>query len=307
MGKNLVYIIMPCYNWEKYLLEQLMSIYYQTYTNRYLIFINDWSTDSSEKIVWDFVSHYNLQDKVKIITKKNWWVNSAVNRWLLEVRNVYDIDNIDSFISYCDADDIWTREKLSTQVEYMIKHPECWLSYHDLVIINENSVIKAPSMLKPVYYKWESFFAIACFWVHFYSTQMMFKIKHIDDVYPLPIWFTIWQDLWTGMALSIMNVNIWYIDKQLGYYRRGHTSLSNKSAEIEKAKQRIEYMKLVLKKNPNINIQYECNYYEDRYIKRNKKWYTRIRVRILLLIKYPRIFFIYLKSFFYEKILSKLI
>ena len=80
-NKNpLVYIVMPCYNGEKYLLEQLMSIYYQNYTNRYLIFVNDGSTDNSENILRDWISHYNLHDKVMVINKKNGGVNSAVQR-----------------------------------------------------------------------------------------------------------------------------------------------------------------------------------------------------------------------------------
>ena len=76
----LVYITMPCYNGEKYLLDQLMSIYYQNYTNRYLIFINDGSTDNSEQIIRDWISHYNLYNKVRVITKENGGVMSAVQK-----------------------------------------------------------------------------------------------------------------------------------------------------------------------------------------------------------------------------------
>ena len=84
MKKNLsplVYIILPIYNWERYFLEQLISIYHQNYKNRYLIIVNDWSTDSSEEIASKFISDYKLKDKVKIIRKENWWLNSAITRW----------------------------------------------------------------------------------------------------------------------------------------------------------------------------------------------------------------------------------
>jgi hypothetical protein len=49
-----------------------------------------------------------------------------------------DIDNTDSLVAYCDSDDIWTREKLSIQVGFMVENPDCSMSFHDLVFIDEN-------------------------------------------------------------------------------------------------------------------------------------------------------------------------
>ena len=87
MSKDpLVYIVLCVYNWEKYFLEQLMSLYYQNYTNWYLIIVNDWSSDNSENIARDFISHYNLHDKVMVINKENWWLNSAITVWLKEIK-----------------------------------------------------------------------------------------------------------------------------------------------------------------------------------------------------------------------------
>jgi glycosyltransferase involved in cell wall biosynthesis len=71
LNKPLVYIVLPCYNSEKYLLEQLMSIYNQNYQNWFLIFVNDGSTDSSLEIAKKFTKDYNLEEKVKIISQKN--------------------------------------------------------------------------------------------------------------------------------------------------------------------------------------------------------------------------------------------
>lgn len=299
----LVYIVMPCYNWEKYLLEQLMSIYHQNYTNWYLIFVNDWSTDNSENILRDFISHYNLYSKVKVINKDNGGVNSAINVWLSEVKKVCNLKSPDCLVAYCDSDDIWTREKLSVQVDYMM-HNNYGLSYHDVVIIDENSEILQSSMLKSVYYKWESFFAVACFWVHFYSTEMMFRPEYIDLILPLPEWFTIGQDLWTWLVLSIINVRIWFIDKTLAYYRKQKNSLSNKSKWIENAKQRVKYFTLVWERVKK-DVTYEYNYYSDRWINWISCWYSLVRVYLLMFLKYPKVFFVYIRVFFYEKILVK--
>ena len=48
--KNLVSIIMNCYNGEKYLEKSLESIITQNYTNWELIFWDNQSTDNSKKI-----------------------------------------------------------------------------------------------------------------------------------------------------------------------------------------------------------------------------------------------------------------
>jgi hypothetical protein len=43
---------------------------------------------------------------------------------LEEVKKLCDIHNTDSLVAYCDADDIWTRDKLEVQVNYMVENPE---------------------------------------------------------------------------------------------------------------------------------------------------------------------------------------
>ena len=302
----IVYIIMPCYNGEKYLLEQLMSIYYQNYKNWNLIFINDWSTDNSENILRDWISQYNLHNKVKIITKENWGVTTAVQRWLEEVKKYTNNKTDDNLIAYCDADDIRTRDKLDIQVNYMINNPDCGLSYHDLAIINNNwSIIK--TSLNKHYYNNESFFSLLCYQTHFYSTEMMFKSKYIDNIIPLPIWNLFFQDQRTALILSIIWVKISYIDKQLGYYRVGHNSLLKKMGKLNRRpEQRLWYLEAIKNKKIWIDINYEYDYFKNR-IKRQKKWYWNIKTWLLIMFKYPKIFFLVLKALIYERKLFKIL
>ncbi|MBQ9553449.1 glycosyltransferase [bacterium] len=51
------------------------------------------------------------------------------------------------YIAFCDADDIWTRNKLLCQVNFMSSHKDCALSYHDLVVINQNDNFRTKSMV----------------------------------------------------------------------------------------------------------------------------------------------------------------
>lgn len=299
----LIYIIMPCYNAENYLLEQLMSIYYQNYTNWYLIFINDWSTDSSEQIIRERISHYNLFEKVMIITKENGGVNSAVQRWLEEVKNICNIYNKDIFISYCDADDIWSREKLSIQIKYMLMHPEYWLSFHDLSLINENWLLIDSSQLRTIYTKDLSFFY---FWIignFLTSTSMMFRARYIDLILPMPIWPCIYQDEFTTYVLSLKWINIWFINNQLAYYRIQHKWLLMKSKELYKKQYQSNKHKIFLflqERFPEEDLSYIINYRYDRFISRSKYWTMSLKVYFLVLVHYPKVFIMLLKINIYK-------
>ena len=294
----LIYIVMPCYNWEKYLLEQLMSIYYQNYTNWYLIFINDWSSDKSENILRDWISHYNLYEKVRVITKENGGVNSAVQRWLEEVKNMCDIRNTDNLVAYCDVDDIWTRDKLNIQVDYMVKHPECDLSYHDISHINENWEITLFSEQRAIWPKRNAFY-MTTLWNYITSTEIMFRSKHIDHLLPMPTWPMIYQDYRTSLIFYTLWYNVHYINNRLVYYRRWHSSLMVKQKKERKEAQykaKLNYFYNLQKKYPEKDFSYIIKYNEDRYINRYNKWYPTIQIYLLIMLKYPKVFIIWLRA-----------
>ena len=301
-GQPTVYIVLPLYNCEKYFLEQLMSIYYQSYKNRFLIIVNDWSTDLSWEIAKNFVINYKLENKVKIITKENWWVNSAMTRWLEEVKKLTNIYTDNILISYCDQDDFWTREKLSRQVEYMQDHPECDLSYHDVVGIDENDILTSPSLHRKAYHD-NSFFYLATISPHMWSTELMFRPKYIDSIIPMPAWFWMYQDYWTMLVITLLESNVQFINEKLGYYRRGHFSLlvSDKTSSDEKIyKSQILYFTKLQERFPDKDISYIISYYQDRYRIRCEKKYPLWRLYIILFFKYPKIFFLWLRVILYK-------
>lgn len=55
MGNELISIVVPIYNVEKYLRECLDSISEQTYKNFECIMVNDGSTDSSQQIAEEYL------------------------------------------------------------------------------------------------------------------------------------------------------------------------------------------------------------------------------------------------------------
>lgn len=100
---NLISVIVPAYNAEKYLDRCLNSILKQTYKNLEIILVNDGSTDKTLKIC----KQYEKQDsRIKIINKKNEGVSIARNRGLEIARGKY--------IYFADADDYLEPSLLET-------------------------------------------------------------------------------------------------------------------------------------------------------------------------------------------------
>ena len=294
LKKPIVYIILPVFNWEKYFLEQLISIYNQNYKNRFLIIVNDWSTDWSECIANQFIKNYWLENKAKIINKNNWWVNSAIETGLKEILTMNSSNN--NYVSFCDADDQWMRNKLEVQVDFMIKNKNCDLSYHDLVIVDENNNFMSKSIIKnssnPMWNPYSNSFIQSALFSHLTSTELMFKARDINTILPMPSWYRMYQDYWVNIVYSLLWKNIMFIDKSLWFYRKWHTSLSSleKWQVLNNFKSFYLQFEFLEKKYPYDKVKYMKNYYYDR-----RKWLSTnnslIKTLFLILVNYPRIFF----------------
>lgn len=107
---ELISIIVPVYNVEKYLSECIDSILAQTYENFELILVDDGSPDNSGKIC----DKYAEKDKrIKVIHKENGGVSSARNTGL---------DNAEGeYIAFVDSDDIVNERYLELMYEKLIE------------------------------------------------------------------------------------------------------------------------------------------------------------------------------------------
>lgn len=105
---ELVSVIIPVYNVEKYLHEAIESIIRQTYTNIEIILIDDGSTDDSPHIC-DLYSKNN--ENIVVYHKKNGGSSSARNEGLKY------ISPKSSFILFFDSDDILYEDAISGMVK----------------------------------------------------------------------------------------------------------------------------------------------------------------------------------------------
>jgi glycosyltransferase involved in cell wall biosynthesis len=118
---------MPVYNGQLYISKSIESVLAQTYENWELIIVNDGSTDLTEEIVIKF---QNLTNKVKYFYKVNGGQVKATNFGILKSNGVY--------VAFLDSDDLWERDKLNKQVNFISKNKNIDFLYAKYNSIDEN-------------------------------------------------------------------------------------------------------------------------------------------------------------------------
>lgn len=106
----LVSIITPVHNSIDHVEEAIQSILNQTYTNWELILIDDNSSDSGIHILQKYEA---LDQRITLLKNSN-------NQGAAVTRNKGIKAASGRFIAFLDSDDLWTPEKLETQVKFMI-------------------------------------------------------------------------------------------------------------------------------------------------------------------------------------------
>lgn len=106
-----VSIITPVYNSENYLRTCIESVLEQTYTNWEMILCDDCSTDESIKVVQEYVER---DERIKLICNE---VNSGAG----VTRNNAIKTSRGRFLAFLDSDDLWHKDKLKKQIDFMLQ------------------------------------------------------------------------------------------------------------------------------------------------------------------------------------------
>lgn len=132
-----VSVIMSVYNGERYLREAIESILRQDFRDFEFLIMNDGSTDNSASILWE----YETKDpRVKVYNQENKGLNKSLNKLIAESSGRY--------LARMDADDISEPARLSIQVEYMERHPECaFVVGGSLVMDGDGTVINGKYLI----------------------------------------------------------------------------------------------------------------------------------------------------------------
>lgn len=109
MLQQLVSVIIPCYNYGKYLGKAIESVLSQSYTHFEIIVVDDGSTDDTREVAQNY-------DLVKYIYQSNQGVSAARNNGIK--------NSTGKFLVFLDADDWLLLNAFFININYLIHNPE---------------------------------------------------------------------------------------------------------------------------------------------------------------------------------------
>ncbi|MBN3923431.1 glycosyltransferase [Nostoc sp. NMS4] len=118
-------VIIPAYNSEKTIKHTIQSVLNQTFSDLELIVINDGSKDSTLEVVTKI-----HDSRIKVFSYSNAGGNVSRNRGLHHA--------VGEFVSFLDADDLWTPDKLQSQLKALQENVAAKVAYSWTDYIDEN-------------------------------------------------------------------------------------------------------------------------------------------------------------------------
>lgn len=118
-SEPLVSVIVPCFNYARYVGDALRSVLSQTYSNFEVIVVDDGSTDESAEVIEAVLESWERWAKARrvvFVRQLNQGVSAALNSGLAEARG--------EFVATFDADDVMPPGRLLLQASYLAVHPE---------------------------------------------------------------------------------------------------------------------------------------------------------------------------------------
>ena len=122
-----VAVMLSCYNGEKYIEEQILSIMNQEKVEIHLFVRDDGSTDNTIKIVENIKKQY--QDRIKIFCEDNIGIGNSFWKLLFLAGQGYD------YYSFSDQDDLWHCDKLFQAIK-KLKEESCHMYFSNQFLID---------------------------------------------------------------------------------------------------------------------------------------------------------------------------
>lgn len=214
---ELISIIVPVYNVEKWIRETMDSVMAQTYPDWELLLVEDGSSDGSRSVIADYMEE-KQDPRIRLLCQPcNQGAAQARNRGLKEASGRY--------IAYLDADDLWAPEKLERELAFMKEKKAAFAftgyEFADETGAGTGKVVRVPETL--VYRQALSNTTI-------FTTTVMFDTEKIPkDLLEMPqiksedtaLWWKVLRQGYTAYGL----------DENLVRYRRAGRSLSSNKLE----------------------------------------------------------------------------
>ncbi len=206
---DLISVILPAYNAEKYITGAIDSVLTQSYTKFELLVINDGSADQTEKIIKSFTD-----PRIRYFKQDNYGVSEARNTGLASMQGNY--------FCFLDADDIMPSESLKSRLE-VFKSDETIDFVDGKVLYFNKDLSEISGVWVPDFQgnplKDLLFLSGKCF---FGNTWMIKRRKR--KIYRFNTDLSHGEDLLFYIELARYGSNYSFTSETILHYRTGHTS-----------------------------------------------------------------------------------
>lgn len=213
-----VSVLIPSYNQENVIEQTVMSALTQNYDNLEVVVSDDASADGTPQILREIQGKYPERLKI-FLHQTNLGVTKNHTRGLLECGG--------DFIAFQDGDDLFLPGKIIKQVEFMLKYPDCTISFHDVDVFDSET--------GETLYLWSQRFGrreggmyeLVRYGNYLSSVSVMVRRIHLpeygyDDRIRIGSDWLLWLE-----TLSRGKGKIYYLDEILARYRRHAGNLTN--------------------------------------------------------------------------------
>ncbi|MHA0914288.1 glycosyltransferase family 2 protein [Kosakonia cowanii] len=211
---HLVSVIMPTFNSISTVRESIDSVRRQSYAPWELLITDDCSTDGTYEVLLEIAS---IDSRIKVYRNEN-NLGAGVSR------NNSINQASGRFIAFLDSDDLWHKDKLSKQIDFMLQGKYA-LTYTYYRKIDASGNLKG-GVHPPKKVNYRTLLksnVIGCLTAIYdrelLNKQFMPAIRKRQD---MALWLTILQRIDYAMCLP----------EELAFYREGHISLSSNKLKI---------------------------------------------------------------------------
>lgn len=221
-------ILLPTYNGQKFLKEQIESILNQTYKNIKLIISDDCSKDNTTNILKQYEEKDN---RIKVYRQKqNLGVVKNIEFLLEKVEN--------ELYMLSDQDDIWLPKKIEKSIE-TLKNNNADLVFGDLEVVNQNLETIYPSfgdfmLLNRKIEKCINTSNINYLYNCITGCTILSKKKFIEKILPIPANSKyVLHDHWIGLIVSLNGKLAYMPEKYIKYRQHGNNEVGTKKVSHE--------------------------------------------------------------------------
>lgn len=215
--EELVSIIVPVYNAERFIKETMDCVMAQTCPQWELLLVEDGSSDRTVSVIEDYIREKG-EKRIRLIRQpENLGAARARNRGLKEASGRY--------VAYLDADDLWVPEKLERELAFM-RDRNAAFAFTGYEFVNEDGrstgkVVRVPETLN---------YRQALKNTTIFTTTVMFDTDKIHrELLEMPVMKSEDTALWWKILRN--GYTAYGLDENLVKYRRAGRSLSSNKLE----------------------------------------------------------------------------